>query len=82
MASIGQKLSFIERGLTSCLMSEYMKDKMKDKYLLQHTSDQQLRCSGSCDLCLRSVEKRVWGDSREEVVPGDHPLEGSLCSRH
>ena len=68
----------VSRGLTSCSMNEYWKEKCP----LQHRSDQQLRCSGSCDLCLRSVEKRVCGDSREEVVSGDHPLEGSLCSRH
>ena len=68
----------MSRGLTSCLMNEYL----KEKCLLQHRSDQRLRCSGSCDLCLRSVEKRVCGDSREEVVSGDHPLEGSLCNRH
>ena len=68
----------VSRGLTSCFMNEYL----KEKYLLQHKSDQQLQCSGSCDLCLRSVEKRLCGNSREEVVFGDHPLEGSLCSRH
>ena len=68
----------VSRGLTSCLMNEHL----KEKCLLQHRSDQQPRCSGSCDPCLRSVEKRVCGDSREEVVSGDHPLEGSLCSRH
>ena len=66
----------VSRGLTSCLMNEYW----KEKCLLQHRSDQQLWCSGSCDLCLRSVEKRVCGDSREEVVSGDHPLEGSLSA--
>ena len=68
----------VSRGLTSCLMNEYW----IEKCLLQHRSDQQLWCSGSCDLCLRSVEKRVCGDSREEIVSGDHPLEGSLCNRH
>ena len=68
----------VSRGLTSCLMNEYL----KEKCLLQHRSDQQLRCSGSCDLCLSLVEKTVCGDSREEVVSVDPPLEISLCSRH
>ena len=56
----------VSRGLTSCLMNEYW----IEKCLLQHRSDQQLWCSGSCDLCLRSVEKECVGTSREEVVSG------------
>ena len=54
------------RDLSSCLMNEYL----KEKCLLQYRSDQQLRCSGSCDLCLRSVEKSVWGHQRGGCVWG------------
>ena len=46
----------VSRGLTSCLMNEYL----KQKYLVQHRSDQQLQGPGLCDLCIRSVEKRLW----------------------
>ena len=67
----------VSRGLTSCLMNEYW----IEKCLLQHRSDQQLWCSGSCDLCLRSVEKECVGTAERRLCR-DHPLEGSLCSRH
>ena len=56
----------VSRGLTSCFMNEYW----IEKCLLQHRSDQQLRCSGSWDLCLRSVEKSVRGQQRGGCVWG------------
>ena len=66
----------VSRGLTSCFMNEYW----KGKCLLQHRSDQQLWCSGSCDLRLRSVEKECVGTAERRLCLGTTHLKAPYAA--